>query len=43
METLNDEPQPLFLGTRIRGLRKARGLTLTELAQLSELLSLIHI
>ena len=37
METLNDEPQPLFLGTRIRGLRKARGLTLTELAQLSEL------
>ena len=32
METLNDEPQPLFLGTRIRGLRKARGLTLTELA-----------
>lgn len=37
METLNDEPHPLFLGTRIRGLRKARGLTLTELAQLSEL------
>ena len=37
MEPLNDEPQQLFLGTRIRGLRKARGLTLTELAQLSAL------
>lgn len=37
MEPLNDEPQQLFLGTRIRGLRKARGMTLTALAQLSEL------
>ncbi|MCK9812849.1 cupin domain-containing protein [Pseudomonas sp. MAFF 302046] len=30
-------PGPHFLGTRIRGLRKRRGLTLTELAQMSEL------
>ncbi|MGH8452433.1 cupin domain-containing protein [Pseudomonas sp.] len=37
MEPLNDESQPLFLGTRIRGLRKARGMTLTDLAQTSEL------
>ncbi|MFL1502399.1 cupin domain-containing protein [Pseudomonas sp. O64] len=37
MAPLNDDPQQLFLGTRIRGLRKARGMTLTELAQLSEL------
>lgn len=37
MEPLNDEPQQLFLGTRIRGLRKARGMTLTDLAQMSEL------
>ena len=28
---------PHFLGTRIRGLRKRRGMTLTELAQQSEL------
>ena len=34
---MTDEPQQLFLGTRIRGLRKARGLTLTALAQASEL------
>jgi len=34
---LNDQPPQLFLGTRIRGLRKARGMTLTELAQMSEL------
>ncbi|KAA0947766.1 cupin domain-containing protein [Pseudomonas sp. ANT_H14] len=33
----NDEPQQLFLGTRIRGLRKSRGLTLTVLAQMSKL------
>ena len=37
MEPVTDEPQQLFLGTRIRGLRKARGLTLTALAQASEL------
>ncbi|WP_448652011.1 cupin domain-containing protein [Pseudomonas fluorescens] len=37
MEPVNDAPQQLFLGTRIRGLRKALGLTLTELAQASEL------
>ena len=37
MEPLNDEPQQLFLGTRIRGLRKARSMTLTELARLSAL------
>ena len=37
MEPLNDEPQQLFLGTRIRGLRKARGMTLTELARSSAL------
>lgn len=29
--------EPHFLGTRIRGLRKRQGMTLTELAQLSEL------
>nr|WP_218647158.1 cupin domain-containing protein [Pseudomonas sp. P7548] len=34
---MNDESAQLFLGTRIRGLRKARGLTLTDLAQMSEL------
>lgn len=37
MEPVTDAPQQLFLGTRIRGLRKALGLTLTELAQASEL------
>lgn len=37
MEPVTDAPQQLFLGTRIRGLRKALGLTLTELAQTSEL------
>lgn len=37
MEPVTDTPQQLFLGTRIRGLRKARGLTLTTLAQASEL------
>ena len=37
MEPVTDNPQQLFLGTRIRGLRKARGLTLTDLAQMSEL------
>lgn len=37
MDALNDESAQLFLGTRIRGLRKARGLTLTDLAQMSEL------
>ncbi len=37
MEPVNDAPQQLFLGTRIRGLRKALGLTLTELAQMTEL------
>lgn len=37
MEPVKDEPQQLFLGTRIRGLRKACGMTLTELAQMSEL------
>ncbi|MEB2647711.1 cupin domain-containing protein [Pseudomonas sp. C 49-2] len=37
MEPVTDNPQQLFLGTRIRGLRKARGLTLTALAQASEL------
>ena len=29
--------EPHFLGTRIRGLRKRRGMTLAELAQQSEL------
>ena len=29
--------EPHFLGTRIRGLRKRRGMTLAELAQMSEL------
>jgi len=37
VDALNDESAQLFLGTRIRGLRKARGLTLTDLAQMSEL------
>lgn len=37
MEPVTDNSQQLFLGTRIRGLRKARGLTLTALAQASEL------
>ncbi|QJI28720.1 cupin domain-containing protein [Pseudomonas sp. ADAK18] len=32
-----DQPQQLFLGTRIRGLRKARGMTLTALADMSDL------
>lgn len=30
-------PEPSFLGTRIRGLRKRRGMTLAELANMSEL------
>ncbi len=37
MEPVNDQPQQLFLGTRIRGLRKASGMTLTALAEASEL------
>jgi transcriptional regulator with XRE-family HTH domain len=37
VEPVTDEPQQLFLGTRIRGLRKACGMTLTDLAQASEL------